>query len=61
MVFPEAFIGGYPRGLTFGVSIGNRTDKGKEEFRKYHASAIDVPGLELFDFFTDLTLYHEIF
>ncbi|KAH0712912.1 hypothetical protein KY289_008871 [Solanum tuberosum] len=47
VVFPEAFIGGYPRGLTFGVSIGNRTDKGKEEFRKYHASAIDVPGPEV--------------
>ena len=44
VVFPEAFIGGYPRGSTFGVSIGNRTAKGKEEFRKYHAAAIDVPG-----------------
>ncbi|KAK3408257.1 hypothetical protein EUGRSUZ_J00529 [Eucalyptus grandis] len=47
VVFPEAFVGGYPRGSTFGVSIGNRTAKGKEEFRKYHASAIDVPGPEV--------------
>ena len=45
VVFPEAFIGGYPRGSNFGVIIGNRTAKGREEFRKYHASAIDVPGL----------------
>lgn len=44
VVFPEAFIGGYPRGSTFGVAIGSRSPKGKEEFRKYHASAIDVPG-----------------
>lgn len=44
VVFPEAFIGGYPRGTNFGVSIANRTAKGKEDFRKYHASAIDVPG-----------------
>lgn len=44
VVFPEAFIGGYPRGSTFGVTIGNRTAKGKEDFRKYHAAAIDVPG-----------------
>lgn len=44
VVFPEAFIGGYPRGSNFGVTIGNRTAKGKEEFRKYHAAAIDVPG-----------------
>ncbi|XP_074268135.1 bifunctional nitrilase/nitrile hydratase NIT4B [Silene latifolia] len=47
VVFPEAFVGGYPRGSDFGVSIGNRTAKGKEEFRKYHASAIDVPGPEV--------------
>ncbi|XAR59651.1 Cyanoalanine nitrilase [Bertholletia excelsa] len=47
VVFPEAFIGGYPRGSNFGVIIGNRTAKGREEFRKYHASAIDVPGPEV--------------
>lgn len=44
VVFPEAFVGGYPRGSNFGVTIGSRTAKGKEEFRKYHAAAIDVPG-----------------
>ncbi|RRT66988.1 hypothetical protein B296_00018563 [Ensete ventricosum] len=47
VVFPEAFIGGYPRGSTFGVAIGSRSAKGKEEFRKYHAAAIDVPGPEV--------------
>ncbi|KAK1297272.1 Bifunctional nitrilase/nitrile hydratase NIT4B [Acorus calamus] len=47
VVFPEAFIGGYPRGSSFGVMIGSRSDKGKEDFRKYHASAIDVPGPEV--------------
>ncbi|EXB91244.1 Bifunctional nitrilase/nitrile hydratase NIT4A [Morus notabilis] len=47
VVFPEAFIGGYPRGSNFGATIGNRTAKGKEEFRRYHASAIDVPGPEV--------------
>lgn len=47
LVFPEAFIGGYPRGSTFGVIMGNRSFKGREEFRKYHASAIDVPGPEV--------------
>jgi len=48
VVFPEAFIGGYPRGSTFGfgisISITNPKDKGKGEFQKYHAAAIDVPG-----------------
>lgn len=47
VVFPEAFIGGYPRGSTFGVTIGSRSAKGREEFRKYHAAAIDVPGPEV--------------
>ncbi|CAL9146545.1 unnamed protein product [Musa hybrid cultivar] len=47
VVFPEAFIGGYPRGSTFGVTIGSRSAKGQEEFRKYHAAAIDVPGPEV--------------
>ena len=47
LVFPEAFIGGYPRGSSFGVVIGSRSLKGREEFRKYYASAIDVPGPEV--------------
>lgn len=33
VVFPEAFIGGYPRGSTFGVAMGSRSPEGKEEFR----------------------------
>ena len=45
VVFPEAFIGGYPRGATFGAVIGKRSSKGREDFRKYHASAIEVPGI----------------
>jgi nitrilase len=43
-VFPEAFVSAYPRGLDFGVRVGSRTPEGREMFRRYHASAIDVPG-----------------
>jgi nitrilase len=43
-VFPEAFIGGYPRGLLFGASLGVRTDAGRELFRAYSDCAIEVPG-----------------
>jgi nitrilase len=43
-VFPEAFISAYPKGLGFGVRMGMRSPEGREEFRVYHASAIDVPG-----------------
>lgn len=45
-VFPEAFIGGYPKGADFGISIGRRTFEGREEFRAYYEHAIDVPGPE---------------
>jgi nitrilase len=45
-VFPEAFIGGYPKGADFGISIGRRTMEGREEFRAYFEHAIDVPGPE---------------
>lgn len=44
VVFPEAFIGGYPKGHDFGVTIGIRTAEGREEFRDLFESAIDVPG-----------------
>jgi nitrilase len=44
VVFPEAFIGGYPKGHDFGVRIGIRTPEGREEFRRLFESAIDVPG-----------------
>jgi len=44
ILFPEAFVGGYPRGLDFGANVGNRTAQGRDDFRRYHDSAIDVPG-----------------
>ncbi len=43
-VFPEAFIGGYPKGADFGARVGSRSPEGREWFRRYHAGAIDVPG-----------------
>ena len=44
VVFPEAFVGGYPRGSGFGAVIGNRTEEGREEFRRYWDGAVDIPG-----------------
>ncbi len=43
-VFPEAFVGGYPKGSAFGAVVGSRTDAGREEFRRYFDAAIEVPG-----------------
>jgi nitrilase len=46
VLFPEAFVGGYPKGMQFGTSLGIRTSEGRDWFRRYFASAIDVPGPE---------------
>ena len=44
VLFPEAFIPAYPRGLTFGTVIGNRTDTGRELWQIYWENSVDVPG-----------------
>jgi nitrilase len=44
VVFPEAFIACYPKGLDFGARVGLRTSKGRDDFRRYFDSAIAVPG-----------------
>ncbi len=46
-VFPEAFVGGYPKGMDFGARVGMRSDQGRDWFRRYHDSAITLPGLHL--------------
>jgi nitrilase len=45
-VFPEAFLGGYPKGADFGARVGSRSDEGRDDFRRYWESAIEVPGPE---------------
>jgi len=44
VLFPEAFVSAYPRGLDFGARVGSRSDAGREQFRRYWESSIDVPG-----------------
>src|SRR5215471_14758359 len=44
VLFPEAFLSGYPRGLDFGAAVGSRTEQGREDFRRYWESSIDIPG-----------------
>ncbi len=46
VVLPEAFVGGYPKGLDFGARLGIRSPEGRGDFRRYYESAIDVPGPE---------------
>jgi nitrilase len=46
ILFPEAFIPGYPKGLNYGLVVGARDAAGREEFRLYLDAAIEVPGLQ---------------
>jgi nitrilase len=44
VLFPEAFVSAYPKGLDFGARVGLRLPYGREDFRRYFESAVDVPG-----------------
>jgi nitrilase len=42
LLLPEAYIGGYPRGTSFGCIIGERTAEGREEYARYFEQAVDL-------------------
>uniref|UniRef100_A0A1I7YUU5 CN hydrolase domain-containing protein n=1 Tax=Steinernema glaseri TaxID=37863 RepID=A0A1I7YUU5_9BILA len=46
VLFPEAFVGGYPKGLDFGVRMGMRSAEGRAEFKKYFDAAIAYDSAE---------------
>ncbi|KAF9467535.1 carbon-nitrogen hydrolase [Collybia nuda] len=43
-VFPEAFVGGYPKLSSFGVALGYHSPQGRDEFLRYHSAAIEIPS-----------------
>ncbi len=46
LVLPEALLGGYPKGLTFGTTVGARSEAGREMFLRYAQAAVRCPGPE---------------
>lgn len=46
LVFPEALLGGYPKGADFGAKVGIRSDPGRDLFRRYWNAAVVCPGPE---------------
>ncbi|MDP3616230.1 MAG: carbon-nitrogen hydrolase family protein [Rhodoferax sp.] len=47
VVFPEAFIGGYPKGADFHIYLGGRTAQGRAEFKHYFDAAVALDGPEI--------------
>ncbi|CDS01249.1 hypothetical protein, partial [Sporisorium scitamineum] len=46
VLFPEAFLSAYPRGLDFGAKIGDRTAEGRSWFARYHGSSVPICDTE---------------
>ena len=44
ILFPEAFIPAYPRGLGFGAVVGRRSPTGRRLWQRYWSGGVDVPG-----------------
>lgn len=44
VLFPEAFIPAYPRGLHFGANVGLRSPEGKKDWARYWENSIMVPS-----------------
>jgi nitrilase len=44
ILFPEAFIPAYPRGLTFGTVVGSRSPQGRDTWQRYYSNAVELPS-----------------
>jgi len=44
VLFPEAYVGGYPWGLKFGTAVGGRSPAGRRMWERYWSSAVEIPG-----------------
>ncbi|MBV7328102.1 carbon-nitrogen hydrolase family protein [Chloroflexi bacterium TSY] len=46
VLFPEAYVPAYPRGFSFGMVVGSRSDAGRLLWQRYWQNAVCVPGAE---------------
>lgn len=48
VVFPELFIPGYPYGMTFGYTVGSRTQPGRRDWLGYYENSVLADGEEMY-------------
>jgi nitrilase len=44
VLFPEAFIPAYPRGLSFGMVVGSRSEEGRKTWQRYWENSVTIPS-----------------
>ena len=44
VLFPEAFIPAYPRGLSFGMVVGSRSAEGRQIWQRYWDNSVTIPS-----------------
>ncbi|MCB0637105.1 MAG: carbon-nitrogen hydrolase family protein [Lewinella sp.] len=44
VLFPESYLPGYPRGMSFGAVVGSRTPAGRALWQTYWEQSVPVPG-----------------
>ncbi len=44
VLFPEAFVPAYPRGLSFGMVVGSRKPEGRQIWQQYWDNAVEIPS-----------------
>jgi nitrilase len=57
VLFPEAFIPAYPRGLSFGMVVGSRSPEGRELWQRYWENYLAMGVIERDTQFSGGTLY----
>ncbi|EOM77576.1 carbon-nitrogen hydrolase family protein [Rhodococcus rhodnii] len=60
VVFPEAFVGTYPKALSFGSPVGRRTEEGRDEFLRSWRAAVEIDGPEI-GRLADAARAHDVF